>query len=540
MVEKKDFLKKKLEEKQMKILLHIIEEEVESTYKQILLEYEYSDYLDPNPMADASDTTKGGLKRFFYDRSKLPGLLLSPAFDIYAALKKFGAKTGIALAGLVGMTIGGFIAGILPFNDPRTVTWIGEKFLAWETESMKWIDEQFKTETEKMGDGWETFKHDFWGIGFIAAPFNAIAAALVVEKGIDAALSVGNVITGGKIGALLQKINLDVKDPGDLDSYLKHGAQKEEQERKQELEKQMYTDRCLANLDDPNWLDPECLGFAYRGMFPNGPEGQQDFVDFVAGNAYKLRQIREKEFQIQFPNRKMGRNNLYKNLEKNALIRALKAQKIISENYEHKHEITDEIIEEASRLAGYISQKNYERKNLFTLINNSLKGEASNVNAAEEIKKMEEKFGRDKTLKVLKEIGKIIIANPIAKQKEKEFVNANLPKVTSELFGKLNQSILTGEAPNITLPQVQEYNKNAGNIAAEAIKELSKAKNIKIPESSITLASQTVEAKVQKDMAPLNKMIQDYQQPTVTPAAPARPVANPNIRRQNGKKKRRI
>ena len=491
----------------MKILLHIIEEEVDLSYEKLISE-DYDDFAGNDA---STDSGKGGLSRFWRDRGQFPGLVLSPAMDVISAFKKAGAKASIAIAGLIGMGISSAIAALLPFNDPRAVTWIGKKFLAWETKSMKFIDEQFKTETEKMRQGWETFKGDFWGIGFVAAPFGAIAAAMAASKGIDMAASVGNVVTGGKLGALLNKINLDVEDPGDLDSYLRKGTEEKKREREKELEKEMYSARCIANLDDPNWLDPECLGFADRSMFPAGDKGQRDFIDFVTRNASDLQRIRRDRYKVDF-----GREPVYHRND------ALSSQNIIN----------------ALRDGGYLTESNKvleeqtepQQKNetgLSSVVSNALKGPAPKKSVAEIIAEMKKKFGPEKTEELLKQIIPEFLKNPEAQASERQWVAKNLPIVASNLFGTLNRTIVHRQVPGITMEQVQEYNKNAGDAAVKAIVQSAKSKNIQVPAESLAIAKQAVDATVQKGMAPLIALGQEQaQQQTATPQAPQAPVPN--------------
>ena len=227
-------MKKKLEEKQTEILLQIIDEEIESACDDLLLEYDFDYGAGDSGWSDGAHSGgSGGFTRFWRDTKNLPGFLLSPVFQTAAAFKKFAAKMGIAIRGLIGMTIQGAIQALLPFNDPRAVTYIGKKILAWESESMKKIDQQFAKETAEMRQGWETFRNDFWGIGFVAAPFGAIAAASAAGRGIDAALSIGNVITGGRLQGAIRRLS-ETKDPGTLEAYLKKEDNKQSDEMLEE------------------------------------------------------------------------------------------------------------------------------------------------------------------------------------------------------------------------------------------------------------------------------------------------------------------
>jgi polyhydroxyalkanoate synthesis regulator phasin len=103
---------------------------------------------------------------------------------------------GVQLIGMAGMLIGGTLSGLLPFNTNvgRNIT---KYFHSWEKKNLRGIDQQFSQELAEINRGWETFREDFWGIGFIASPMNAIAAALVAEKSLDIGMSALNVVTGG-------------------------------------------------------------------------------------------------------------------------------------------------------------------------------------------------------------------------------------------------------------------------------------------------------------------------------------------------------
>jgi polyhydroxyalkanoate synthesis regulator phasin len=199
MVEKKKYYKQKLLEKKNEILKTLIEEEL--------------DFL-------IEDIESHGLARFT-DRGSFTGMLLSPIADIKNAVLHGAAKGAVQVLGLAGLLIAGTISALLPFNDPRTVNFIAKKIQYWEQENLKNIDKQFEKELGQMKQGWETFKTDFWGIGFVASPISAIAALTTAEKGIDVGLSILNVITGGKVEAAIDRINGDIKDPGSFQSYTK-------------------------------------------------------------------------------------------------------------------------------------------------------------------------------------------------------------------------------------------------------------------------------------------------------------------------------
>jgi len=165
-----------------------------------------------------------GLSRIFA-RDELPGVMLSPVVDVANAFKKFGAKVGLKTASLLVSTFEQAIAAVTPFNDPRMVDYIAAKYKAFEHKQMEFIDRQFEKETAWMRQGWETFKTDFWGLGFVASPFGAIAAAVTAGKGIDAALSVLNVITAGYVQRRLDSLlNSNPQDPGSAERFLSRGS----------------------------------------------------------------------------------------------------------------------------------------------------------------------------------------------------------------------------------------------------------------------------------------------------------------------------
>lgn len=209
MAENKKQLKKKLTEKRIEILNQIIEEEIDKAIGELLKEYDDYDYYgyggSDYGLSNSSGGNSYGLGRFV-DRSKFTGMLLSPAADIFNAFKKAGTKLGVNIASLIGTTIAGAITTLLPFTDPRVVKNIGIKMRNWEREALNEIDKEFAKETAQMYQGWETFKTDFWGIGFVASPFGAIASALTLGKGIMGALAVGDVITNGRIGNIINFI----------------------------------------------------------------------------------------------------------------------------------------------------------------------------------------------------------------------------------------------------------------------------------------------------------------------------------------------
>ena len=210
MVAKKELLRKKLTEKRMEILLQIIEEEVNAAWGEIelLKEQDYGDDYGGDDMSSVYGASGGGGgssgessqgytgARRLIDPKNLIGTLLSPVVGTANAIAHGVTKMGVQLIGMAGMLIGGTLSGLLPFNSNvgRNIT---KYFHSWEKKNLRGIDQQFSQELAEINRGWETFREDFWGIGFIASPMNAIAAALVAEKSLDIGMSALNVVTGG-------------------------------------------------------------------------------------------------------------------------------------------------------------------------------------------------------------------------------------------------------------------------------------------------------------------------------------------------------
>ncbi len=188
----------------MEILLQIIEEEVNVAWGEIevLTEQDYGDdyggggsggyggYTDSNNSAGYTGARK------LIDPENLIGTLLSVPIGIKNAVTKGVSKMGAQLIGMAGMIIGGTLSGLLPFNSDvgRKIT---SYYHGWQKNALRGIEHQFAAETAEINRGWSTFKDDFWGIGFIASPMNAIAAALVAEKSLNVGMSALNTVTGG-------------------------------------------------------------------------------------------------------------------------------------------------------------------------------------------------------------------------------------------------------------------------------------------------------------------------------------------------------
>lgn len=170
----------------MEILLQVIEEEVNLAFKELLLEQE----------DDLSGGSKQGLGRIV-DRENTVGMFLSPISDIWNAVKFRAAEAGIKAVKTVGQLVANTISGLLPFNS-YVLEKIDNYFESWEDKALSGLDRQFATARKELDQGWETFKTDFWGIGFVAAPMGAIAGLAAGGKALDTAFSVLNVASGGR------------------------------------------------------------------------------------------------------------------------------------------------------------------------------------------------------------------------------------------------------------------------------------------------------------------------------------------------------
>lgn len=504
----------------MEILLQIIEEEVNVAFNEILQEYD----SDGDGVDDGGGYGGGygggggggGGNLLIGKRS----LLMSPVVDVANAFKKFAAKATINVLSTVATLIGGTIAALLPFNDPRTVKWIGKKFAFWESESLKFIDEQFKTETAQMQEGWQTFKNDFWGIGFVASPFGAIAAAATAAKGIDGALSVANVITGGRVGKIIDHITADATDPGDLESFLQHGKDKEEKAAKKGMENKVYSDRCIAQLDNPNWVDSECLGFAQRNRFPSGPKGQQEYIDFITGNLRTVNHIRRDRYKIDY-----GRNPGYDyGADEQDVINLLKQQGYISEGF----------------LKNLFANKKEEAMpsgKLDAAIKAGMSGEVKNTPIAPKIANLEKKFGKEKTNELLKAVALAVVKDPTAKTQEQAWVTKNLPIVANQTMSMLNDSLKANQVPEVAPEQIEIYKNQAGNIAQKAITDtLKNNKKFKasVPPEALQAVKVAVDSSTQASLpsAPAQQ-VQPQPAPQVPQAIqPQQPAAQPQNTKQ--------
>ncbi len=221
----------------MEILLQIIEEEVNAAWGEIevLTEQGYGGDYDASDIS-ADFSSHGGYggyggssgnntagytgARKLLDPENLIGTLLSPIVGVGNAIAHGVTKMGVQLIGMAGMLIGGTLSGLLPFNSNvgRNIT---KYFHSWEKKNLHGIDQQFSSELAEINRGWDTFKDDFWGIGFVASPMNAIAAALVAGKSLDVGMSALNVVTGGAAQHALENFlnSPEVFDTSERHSY---------------------------------------------------------------------------------------------------------------------------------------------------------------------------------------------------------------------------------------------------------------------------------------------------------------------------------
>lgn len=299
MVEKKESYGKKLRETRIKILAAIIDEEIDNT----LLSEQYDDVSTP-------ENSSHGIHKFT-DRSTFTGTLLSPVSDVWNAVKLAGAKAGVQVAGMAGFLFSGGIAALLPFNDPRTVNWLGARFRYWEQQNLKLIDQQFERELGVMRAGWDTFRTDFWNIGFIASPLSVVAAIAGVNKAVDLGFSVLNVATAGWAEKKLNQLVGDIEDPGDLGEYLTHGEHHHEEQAEKNVRSAVRSRRAIEHLEDRGYVDPDCLGANERDMFPAGPHGTEQFIRFVQRNASRFNQVRRNKFASLYPGNDARYDNIF-------------------------------------------------------------------------------------------------------------------------------------------------------------------------------------------------------------------------------------
>ena len=519
MAAKKKYYKKKLEEKKIEILKTIIEEEIDLF---------------------AEEVQSHGLARFT-DRGTFTGLLLSPLTDIKNAFLHAGAKAAVQLAGMAGLLIGGTIAGLLPFNDPKTVNYIAKKIQYLEQENLKIIDKQFEKELGQMRDGWETFKTDFWGIGFVYSPMSAIAAIATAEKGLDMGLSVLNVVSGGKVGQVIDKMNEDVKDPGSLKEYLGKAEQSDQKKAQERVESQIESERCFNNLTQAGFLDPTCIGADQRERFPSTPAGTAAYIKFIERNIQNYNDNRRERFEVQFPNKEYQgafQKSRYSGVDRAGLSKWLKANGFLTEN---KEEEKDNIILE---------------EGIFQTVKQAITGQRpqTGIPSLNELHQKIDGWIKQGQIKPdeAKEFFRILKNNTLQSQEIKQEADkwsaANVSKMMTNIFTGINNDIATGKAGNISSQEIETYKGKAeamvdkifdavakktkkfkiipNQAAKQAAKQAVKNSMTKIPKKTSTQAiPQAPTAQPQQNALQTRPAIQPTQvQPEQRPAVPA-PVA---------------
>jgi hypothetical protein len=189
-------------------LVQLIEEELDLCLKS-LMEQDYSETGTQSPGYDPSfDAPAGtGPSSYLRNPNTFGGALMTPVRGLYASVAGSLAKAATIGLSFIGTAIGGSIAGLLPFSDPKLVTHVARRMQSWEEKNVAKIERYFGKDLAAVKDGWNKIRGDFWGIGFIASPFNAIAAITAAGHGLDAAATVGNVISGGRLQQVLHTLS---------------------------------------------------------------------------------------------------------------------------------------------------------------------------------------------------------------------------------------------------------------------------------------------------------------------------------------------
>jgi hypothetical protein len=228
MVAKQKFYKKKLQEQRMKILKAIIEEEIE----RFVSEQDdggdggYDSSYDSGAAGGGGmhyssgwgfgggygggggggGDGRGGVLYPWMRGSAASALTGDIVPKITTVLGKGITQLGTQAISGVKKAVLGTISALLPFNDPIATKKLLDGITNWEQAQIRALDQHFSNGMAMIEEDWGHFKDDFWGIGFVASPANAIAAAITAEKGLDAALSVGNVLSGGRLQAAIEDL----------------------------------------------------------------------------------------------------------------------------------------------------------------------------------------------------------------------------------------------------------------------------------------------------------------------------------------------
>lgn len=169
--------------------------------------------------------SSGGSGNSMWARNGLFGAMGFAAIrDIWNILKRDTAKLGVQALSTVGSLFAGTVTILLPFNSHLATSYVTKKFMYWEVKAIKSINQQFEKELAGFDTGWELIKPDLIGLGFFIAPYGVVGNMMAAGQAVDTAISITNVMTGGLVGYLLDRIiNLpeDMRDPGNLDYYIR-------------------------------------------------------------------------------------------------------------------------------------------------------------------------------------------------------------------------------------------------------------------------------------------------------------------------------
>ena len=220
MAAKKKYYNKKLQEKRMEILKNIIQEEIDL----FLSEQDDGDSYDSMGAGGGATYSPGygfgggygyggggggdGKGVLFpWRRGSSASALTGDIVPKVGTILARGAST-LATQAISGLkkAVLGTISALLPFNDPRATKRLLDGITNWEQRQVGAIDQHFAPGMKMIEEDWSHFKDDFWGIGFMASPANAIAAAVAGGKALDAALSIGNVLSGGRLGGAIEDL----------------------------------------------------------------------------------------------------------------------------------------------------------------------------------------------------------------------------------------------------------------------------------------------------------------------------------------------
>lgn len=496
MVAKKKYYKQRMQEKKIEFLEKLIEEEV--------------DFF----ISEQDEGSSHGLARFT-DRGTFTGMLLSPLADIGNAFKIAGAKAGVQLLGMAGLLIGGTIAGLLPFNDPRTVDYIAKKIRYVEQENLKLIDKQFEKELGQMRQGWETFKTDFWGIGFVISPMNAIAAIATAEKGLDMGLSVLNVVSGGRVGQVIEKINADVEDPGSFRDYLGKAKQEDEKKAEERVKQSIESERCFNHLETLGYVDPTCIGADQRERFPSGPVGTAEYIKFIEKNLRAYNNNREERFSVEFPDKEFKGAFADKHgwgTDRASLVNFLKTNGYISENvyFNGKEIIVEQLLQKVTQaITGKRPQTGMPSLNS---LHQKIDGWVKN----KQIKPEEAKDFFDK-------IKNTMLQDPATKQAADKWSAANTAKMMTNIFTTVNNDIATGKAGNISPQELQAYKAKGPEMVKSIFDNVTKkSKKFKpVPTQGALKAAQQA---VAMSMTKIPAAIQQQSQQVAAPVTAQQPV----------------